>query len=274
MSSQLAVRPSIQQDEKEISPQRESAGCLIVNADDWGRDEATTDRIRECFEAQAISSASAMVFMQDSERAAVIARQRDFDCGLHLNLTTPFSASNVPARLAEQQGKIARYLRGNRLAQVVFHPGLAGSFRDVVAAQIEEYRRLYGTEPERIDGHHHMHLCANVLFAALLPEGTIARRNFSFQPGEKSGINRWYRRMIDRTLARRHRLTDFFFSLPPLEPRERLDRMFALAGESAVEVESHPINPQEYEFLAGGEIFRRTGGLPIATRYWASNRAA
>jgi len=69
------------------------AGSLIINADDWGRDLATTDRIRECFEAQAISSASAMVFMADSERAAKIARLGSFDCGLHLNFTTPFSAS-------------------------------------------------------------------------------------------------------------------------------------------------------------------------------------
>ena len=60
---------------------------------------------------------------------------------------------------------------------------LAGTFRDVVAAEIDEYRRLYGTEPQRIDGHHHMHLCANVLQGGLLPAGTVVRRNFSVSAG-------------------------------------------------------------------------------------------
>jgi len=242
------------------------AGSLIVNADDWGRDIPTTDRTRECFEAQAISSASAMVFMADSERAADIARDRSFDCGLHLNFTTPFSASNVPARLGEHQSRIARYLKRSRLAQACYHPGLADSFHYVVAAQLEEFQRLYGSEPARIDGHHHMHLAANVLFSELLPVGTIVRRNFSFRRGEKSWSNRLYRNFCDARLARRHELTDYFFSLPPLET-ERLTGIFSLARNSVVEVETHPVNADEYRFLMSGEILRRSGGMSIARSY-------
>src|ERR1700733_15144672 len=120
MSTQIAPAAELQ-----IPSASTSSGCLIVNADDWGRDIPTTDRIRECFEAQAISSASAMVFMADSERAARIARQGSFDCGLHLNFTTPFAGSNVPARLAEHQSRIARYLKRSRPAQACYHLGLA-----------------------------------------------------------------------------------------------------------------------------------------------------
>ena len=238
-------------------------GLLIVNADDWGRDRETTERTRECLNRGGVSSVSAMVFMEDSERAAAIARERGIDAGLHLNLTTPFSAPACSARLVERQGELARHLLRHRLAPVVFHPGLVRSFEYVVAAQRDEFSRLYGAEPERVDGHHHMHLCTNVLLGGLLPRGAIVRRNFSFHPGEKSFCNRFYRRVVDRMLARRHRVVDFFFSLAPLESRSRVRRVFSLARESAVEVETHPINLEEYEFLTGGEIFRLARDVQI-----------
>ena len=55
------------------------AGRLIVNADDWGRDPRTTGRILDCALRGAVSSVSAMVFMEDSERAATLARERGID---------------------------------------------------------------------------------------------------------------------------------------------------------------------------------------------------
>jgi predicted glycoside hydrolase/deacetylase ChbG (UPF0249 family) len=137
----------------------------------------------------------------------------------------------------------------------------------VVAAQLEEFQRLLSLEPARIDGHHHMHLCANVLLADLLPHGTIARRNFSFQPGEKSVANRLFRKIIDNRLSKRHRITDYFFSLPPFAPTERLERIVELANRSVVEVETHPLNPQEYRFLMDGSIFKLIGEVPVASSY-------
>ena len=242
-------------------------GRLIVNADDWGRDRNTTDRISECSIRGSVSSVSAMVFMEDSERAATLALERGIDAGLHLNFTTAFSSRSCPPSLARHQQDLAKRLLRHRLAQVLFYPGLMSSFEYVVAAQIEEYCRLYGAGPERLDGHHHMHLCANVLWGKLLPAGTVVRRNFSFQPGEKGLGNRLYRKAVDRTLARRHRLVNFLFSLLPLEPAGRLQRIFSLARESVVELETHPVNPEEYRILCGGEICCRIGDLPIASRF-------
>jgi predicted glycoside hydrolase/deacetylase ChbG (UPF0249 family) len=241
-----------------------SAGSLIVNADDLGRDIETTDRILECVTIGTVSSTSAMVFMKDSERAADLARERDVDCGLHLNFTMRFSAPNCSLLLREYQERVIRYLRRNRFAQAVYHPGLAESFKYVAAAQMEEFERIFGSKPRRLDGHHHMHLCANVLFGRLLPAATIVRRNFSFRQREKSWINRLYRGAIDRVLAKRHQLTDYFFSLPPLEPQSRIDEILSIARRSIVEVETHPVNPEEYRFLTGGEILRRTRDLQIA----------
>jgi len=243
-------------------------GKLIVNADDWGRDRNTTDRTLECVLEGALSSVSAMMFMEDSERAADIACARSIDAGLHLNFTAPFSrGANVAAKLKDHQLRLTSHLRRNRLSQVVFHPGLVRSFEYVVSAQLDEFRRCYGRAPQRIDGHHHMHLCSNVVFAGLLPAGIIVRRNFSFQSGEKGASNRLYRSVIDGILGRRHKVTDFFFSLPPMEPMSRVDKIFALAASSTVEVETHPVNDDEFRFLTSGEVFRRAGKLTIANNY-------
>jgi hypothetical protein len=242
-------------------------GCLVVNADDWGRNQETTQRTLDCLRRKTVSSVSAMVFMADSERAAAVARESLVDAGLHLNFTAPLSAAGVPQRLVEHHGKIASYLLGHRLARVVLHPGLTNSFEYVAHTQLEEFHRLYGHAPERIDGHHHMHLCANVLFHHLLPSGTIARRNFSFQPGEKSFWNRYYRRLVDLRLAKRHRLVDFLFSLVPFEPSDRLRRIASVARRHAVELETHPVNPDEYEFLMQGQFLLAVADVAVAPHF-------
>jgi len=242
-----------------------SGGLLVINADDWGQDRDTTERIVECFRIGSISSVSAMVFMQDSERAASLAQESGIWAGLHLNLTTPFSAANGSPKLIEHQQRISSFLRRHRFAQTVFHPGLVSSFEYVVKMQLDEFRRLYGAQPDRIDGHHHMHICANVILQKLMPSGTIVRRNFSFFKGEKGICNRVYRRLVDSMLRRRHDLMDFLFALPPLQPTQRLDKIFFLARQFRVELETHPYTPEEYRFLTGEEIFRRTRDLNLAT---------
>lgn len=247
-------------------PIRDS-GALIINADDWGRDSETTDKTLDCLRAGALSSVSAMVFMEDSGRAAGLARENGVDTGLHLNFTLGFSAPETPPGLLEHQHRVSCYLRAHRFAPVLFHPGLMSSFEYILSAQRDEFARLYGAEPARVDGHHHMHLCSNVLLGGLIAPGTLVRRSFSFQRGEKSGLNRFYRHLVDRKLARRHRLTDFFFSLPPLHPVERLQKIFGLSRTAAVEVETHPANPEEHRFLAGGEIFRWIGEIRVAPRF-------
>lgn len=244
-----------------------SAGRLIVNADDWGRDEETTDRTWECVRCGAVSSVSAMVFMPDSERAAAMARERGVDAGLHLNLTSQFLSANCPARLVEHQRSVAKYLNGSPFARGIYNPLLVRAFKYVVATQIDEFARLYGAQPERIDGHHHMHLSANVLLGGLLPKGKILRRHFSHEAHEKAlrhGVFRWF---TDARLAGRFRVADFFFPLIPLEPAARLQQIFALAAQSVVEVETHPVNPAEYEFLTGGELFRLAKNVPVARSY-------
>jgi len=260
-SSRVQVRS---QRNKQAECIQNSPGLLIVNADDWGRDRQTSDRIAECVRSGTVSSVSAMVFMEDSERAAAMAREQGIDAGLHLNFTQPFSPAKGSALLVDHQRKIASFLLRGPISRGVFHPGLVRSFEYVVTAQREEFVRLYGTEPQRIDGHHHMHLCANVLWGGLLPPGTLVRRHFSYEPGEKALRNGVFRLLANVLLARRHRVVDFLFSLPPLDPPDRLQRIFALARHSVVEVETHPVKSEEYRYLTGGEIQRAAGDCPIA----------
>ncbi len=252
---------------KEESALATQAGLLIVNADDWGRDTENTDRTFDCVLCGAVSSVSAMVFMADSERAAGIARERGIDAGLHLNFTSPFSGPGASPVLLNHQHRLARFLQRHRLAQVLFHPGLTNSFEYVVSSQLDEFRRIYGEGPNRVDGHHHMHQCANVILRKLIPSGIVVRRNFTFQRGEKGLFNRGYRQFVDSMLKRRHHLTDFFFALPPLEPPDRLRKIFSLAQQFVVEVETHPVDQQEYRFLTKGEIFLFAGSVPVARRY-------
>ncbi|MBV6434749.1 MAG: Chitooligosaccharide deacetylase [Bryobacteraceae bacterium] len=237
-------------------------GSLIVNADDWGRDRDTTNHILGCARHGTVSAASAMVFMDDSERSAALAAEHRIETGLHLNFTTPYSARMCPTALRDRQEQVGRYLLKHRLAQVMFHPGLATSFEYLVAAQLEEYRRIYGTSPERVDGHHHMHLSANVLLQQLLPAGAIVRRSFHFERGEKSALNRFYRKVVDHTLAQRHRLTDYFFSIEPLAD-SRVLKIYSLAQQHVVELETHPAVADEHRYLMGSEMFRHLGDVRI-----------
>ena len=117
-----------------VAPQR---ALLVMNADDWGLDRLTTDRILDCCNLGAVSSVSAMVFMEGAERAAAIARERGIEAGLHLNFTSALSAPSVSPILKEHQQRVARHLLRHRLAQIVFHPGLMRSFEYVAAAHLD-----------------------------------------------------------------------------------------------------------------------------------------
>jgi len=238
---------------------------LIVNADDLGRQQTATDAALACYAKKRITSASAMVFMRDSERAAELALSSEIDVGLHINLSEAFSGRSVPTRLQEHHGQITRFLGISKYALLVYHPWLAEKFRYVFEMQHAEFVRLYGRAPSHFDGHQHMHLATNMLVNRILPEGTKVRRSFSFEAGEKSPVNRWYRGLVDRRLKRRHRLTDYFFSLAHQLPPERFDRVIRLAQGATVELMTHPQNPREFDFLMSERFGAVTSQVRLAS---------
>jgi predicted glycoside hydrolase/deacetylase ChbG (UPF0249 family) len=62
---------------------------------------AETDAAFKCYRGGRITSVSAMVFMQDSERAAKLANNSDLDVGLHLNFSEEFTDTSCSETLKE-----------------------------------------------------------------------------------------------------------------------------------------------------------------------------
>lgn len=242
-----------------------SPGMLIINADDWGGWQSATDAALACFEARRITSATAMVYMEDSERAATIAGDTTLDIGLHVNFNQPFTGRNSPPAMAAAHDRVCGFLRCNKYAQLVYHPGLRGAFRTVFQAQLEEFVRLYGHEPSHFDGHQHMHLCANSLLGGVIPNGSRVRRSFSFWPGEKSFLNRAYRRWVDGRLQRRFVATDYFFALSQCLDGPRLAQVMELAETTTVELMTHPEKTDEQACLLSDRFGDFLHGLTTCT---------
>jgi predicted glycoside hydrolase/deacetylase ChbG (UPF0249 family) len=226
---------------------------LIINADDWGQNKTTTDNSMVCFKNGRITSVSAMVFMEDSQRAAELALEHGLDAGLHLNFTTKFNQPVVSNKLLECQQSITAFLQKNKYCFLLYHPALRGDFHYVFSHQYEEYIRLYHKKPTHIDGHHHMHLCTNILVDKLIPNNSKVRRSFSFTSEEKSTVNRLYRSLVDWWLQRRYQCTDFFFSIQPILKSDRLRGIVELSLVHNVELMVHPEKQDEYSYLLSTE---------------------
>ena len=222
---------------------------IIINADDWGRTRTETDAALSCYKEGRITSVSAMVFMEDSVRAADVAKDAGIDAGLHLNLSQRFTGGGYTGLQQEHHNRIVHYLTLNKYALLFYNPALRKQFRYVYQAQLEEFLRLYGRPPSHIDGHHHMHLCTNMLLDRVVPNNEKVRRNFSFWPGEKGLLNRMYRRLIDRWLDSRYFVADYLFALSQVLRTNSMMQVSELSKTATVELMTHPVNAEEYDYL-------------------------
>jgi predicted glycoside hydrolase/deacetylase ChbG (UPF0249 family) len=234
---------------------------VIITADDYGKTANATDSILTCFSNKRITSASAMVFMEDSERAAALTSKTALEVGLHLNFTMPYSAPKITREIRKQQENVISYLTKSESAQVIYNPFLADSFNALFLSQQEEFVRLYGRSPVFYNGHHHMHLCANVLAGRMIPKGARVRRTFTFGPGEKNVFNRLYRQILDTCISKRYISTDRFFSITPVQNIERLRKILNYAVKECIEVEVHPENSEESEFLMSEQYKHLMDGI-------------
>ncbi len=238
---------------------------LIVNADDWGRCVADTDAARAVLAAGVVTSATAMVYMADSTRAAAQALELDLPVGLHINLTEPFSADHTPDSLKDEHEAIATFLNRHRLSQLAYNPLLHTAFVRVVEAQLEEFKRLFGKEPSHFDGHEHMHLCANVLVSRPIPKGSRMRRTFSYSAGEKGVVNRAFRALVSHWMRRHYVQTDYFFDLSERMAPSEFQGVCALARYSNVELMCHPANDSNRDFLLSGRFEAGIKGLRLGS---------
>jgi predicted glycoside hydrolase/deacetylase ChbG (UPF0249 family) len=257
----MKVREQEPADSVLASSAKRDRGLLIVNADDWGGWKTATDAALTCSQEGRITSVSAMVFMDDSERAAELARSHAVDAGLHLNFNQDFTSAACSPVLKDRQSRTRGFLRKGRYAQLIYNPLLKGDFEYCYRAQLDEFQRLYGAPPSHFDGHQHMHLCANMLAGGYIPAGAKIRRNFSFDSSDKSFLNRWYRRWVDGRLSRRYLMTDYFFSLAQGIQWDRMSRISKLAKTEAVELMTHPEKAPEFAWLMGEDFLKEMGSL-------------
>jgi chitin disaccharide deacetylase len=230
---------------------------LIVNADDFGGSSTATNAICEAFDAAAITSASGMVWMRDSERAAGIAAERGLPLGLHLNLTLPFSGRDVPQGVQERQQQLTEIFTRDGWWKEAARRFDRELLRAAIEDQVERFREQFG-EPTHIDGHHHVHLYEAVL--DLLP------RTWPLRPPLRAPAQAGARRNLrERRLHRRFRAPDLSFAFERVHPAvggiglEVLDR----ARDVCVEVMTHPRKPSEGEVLLAPEWRATLDSLPL-----------
>jgi chitin disaccharide deacetylase len=218
-------------------------GLLIVNADDLGLDRCNTDAILECFHSGAISSATALVWMEDSCRAAEMARREGIPVGLHLNLIEPFSAADVPEAVAATQRRVVERLRHRGIDTRLFHPGWSADFERCIGDQLARFHELYGHPPTHIDGHQHMHLVPNALLARALGSVGRCRRPVNRRSTESRAHKRAFNAALARLMRPRFVTTEWCFSIRSLHPGlggSHSDGRLALARDHSVEVMVHP----------------------------------
>lgn len=243
-------------------------GLLIVNADDWGYDEPTTQAIADCFEARGLTSTTAMVFMRDSDDAADRAKEHPgLGIGLHLNLVEEYSDPRTPPAARDRQSKLIEHSRLLRLRRWIYDPSIHHEINRVIADQFQRFVDTYGRLPTHLDGHHHCHLAANVLLSPAVPPGTKVRNAFSdtYRPNPLTDALRWARR---RMIERRFKTTDRFLSVesvwPDLRGSPPPDEL-GTARHASLEVMVHPAFPHEYGPLQSAEWVGALESLPTGT---------
>ncbi len=227
-------------------------GLLIVNADDLGLAEPETDAILSCWSHGAITSATAMVWMRDSARAAELVRATELPVGLHLNLVEPFSAPGVPEDVSAAQRRVAQRLRSGRGHRYVYHPGWARDFERCIAAQLARFTELFGRAPTHVDGHQHMHLVPNALLSRALGGVERCRRPVNRMSSESRASRRLARATLAQVMRLRFTTTDRCFSLRALDPAlggTGVADKLALARRESVEVYVHPGWEDEFAVL-------------------------
>jgi predicted glycoside hydrolase/deacetylase ChbG (UPF0249 family) len=231
------------------------SGLLVVNADDWGGSEATTDAILGTFEAGRITSTSGMVYMPDSERAAELAVRVGLPVGLHLNLTEPFADPATPVEVRERQRRVAARLGGAgrdghpgtaRLRKWLYDPAIRADVDRAIADQLERFEALYGRAPTHFDGHNYVDLCPNVFLSRSLPAGAAMRNSLDCYPLERSAMGA-VRALRQRLRSRRLRSTRYLLHIAQLrlDEADAPDPRLRLARDAPVEVMGHPDDEAE-----------------------------
>ena len=243
------------------------SGLLIVNADDWGGSEETTKAILGTFEAGRVTSASALVYMADSDRAAGLAREKGLPVGLHLNLTQPFDDEAVPSKVRERQRRVAERFAGAgrdrhpgtvTWRRWVYDPTVKAEVDRAIADQLERFEALYGGPPTHFDGHNYVDVCPNVFLSPAIPRGSSMRGSLGAYPLARSAMGR-LRGARQAIRGGRFRCPDHVLHIADLQLDSQGEPRLRLARDASVEVISHPDEGGELAALMSSAWKRALG---------------
>lgn len=240
---------------------------LIVNADDFGRTRVASDLTMECFAAGQLSSATAMVYMDDSERGAALAREVDLPAGLHLNFTEPFTSKETPGKVRERQADACRTLGDRlRLRSWSYDPRIATLVDDAIRDQLERFEALFEGPPTHVDGHNHVQVCPNVTKAPSLSGDKLRNALWSW-PSERTAMA--FARAARRLLTARKFLTTRYFldisELGLLEGRSWAASRLDPSRHTSVEVMCHPAFDHELTALRSPAWATALSELPLGS---------
>lgn len=134
---------------------------ILVNGDDFGKNENVTKAIAHCFKKGILSSTTLMTNMPYADEAVEIARKEGFfhKVGIHLNLTEGFPLTKEiqgSSLFCNQNGEF----HGNFHRSTKYRLFMGRREREMaaleLAAQLQKYKE-YGLSMGHLDSHHHIH---------------------------------------------------------------------------------------------------------------------
>jgi predicted glycoside hydrolase/deacetylase ChbG (UPF0249 family) len=185
-----------------------------------------------------------MVYMEDSRRAAEIARSQGMPVGLHLNVSETLTAPDVPPAVRERHARLVRIFWRMQLMRWVYVPGIQRLVSACVEDQYQAFLSTYGHEPTHWDGHHFLHLCPNVLVTPRFRAVDKVRKSLTFRPGERSALNRAIRTMQNTFIERGHQTADHVWLLTAATAHHD-----GVRPGARVEAIVHPELPQQRAIL-------------------------
>lgn len=141
--------------------------ALIVNADDFGKDNSVNMAICEAFAKGLIHRTTLMANMPCAKEAMEMAKEKGFidKVGIHLNLTEgkPLTEEiSKNSEMCDENGEFSADFHRNTYKRFCLCKKTKKDIRKELDAQIAKYAE-YGGTLFHIDSHHHVHTDASVL---------------------------------------------------------------------------------------------------------------
>jgi predicted glycoside hydrolase/deacetylase ChbG (UPF0249 family) len=166
-------------------------GRIVVCADDYGAEPATSAVVRDLISQGCINATTCLVeggawAEQGPALAALAAATPGVQVGLHLNLTEPLPAVADPGLIAPIALHLARALLPTTDAEAL---RIAAAFR----AQWDRFIAGFGRAPDFVDGHEHVHLFPGprrALLQLIVETGFAGWLRQCETTGRRSGLKR------------------------------------------------------------------------------------